>query len=491
MEQLSIRQIAAWAGGTYNGPDMRVSGVAIDSRKAGRGDLFLPLRGVLQDGHEFLGEAFASGATAAMVDRADVARAHQGLGNAIVVVDDVRTALADLAAHYRRSLDLKVIGVTGSNGKTTTKEMLRVILGPRAAVSPRSYNNDLGVPLTLLTANRNHRYCVVEMGSNAPGEIANLARIAQPDVGIVLNVGESHLQGLGDLDGVAEEKRALVRSLGPNGCAVLNWDDPRVRAMMTGTSCFTLTFGSWEEADMFATDIRTRGRGLSFRALGRKRVALETYGVHNVHNALAAATAAMWCGVHSCDAFERLEAFRPVEMRMAVEDIGRVRMINDAYNANPRSVESAILEMGVRGGGRRIAVLGDMLELGSQAAELHARIGRAVAASRVDVLWAVGPLSEETARAARAAGLRNVHWSEDVPSALEQMPIEPKSGDVMLFKASRGVRIERVYDAVKECVTACVTGRRASRPQARPTSEPKSDAANRIGTPNTIDAVES
>ena len=138
MEQLSIRQIAAWTNGTYDGPDMRVSGVAIDSRKAGRGDLFLPLRGALQDGHEYLGEAFASGATAALVDRADAARAHRGLGNAIVVVKDVRRALADLATQYRRSLDLKVVGVTGSNGKTTTKEMLRVIFGASAAVSPRS-----------------------------------------------------------------------------------------------------------------------------------------------------------------------------------------------------------------------------------------------------------------------------------------------------------------------------------------------------------------
>ena len=167
MEQLSIRQVAAWTGGAYDGPDLRVSGIAIDSRKAGRGDLFLPLRGALHDGHEFLGEAFASGATAALVDRPDVVRAHLGLGNPIVVVPDVRIALAELAAHYRRSLDLQVIGITGSNGKTTTKEMLRVILGARAAVSPRSYNNDLGVPLTLLTANRNHRFCVVEMGSNA------------------------------------------------------------------------------------------------------------------------------------------------------------------------------------------------------------------------------------------------------------------------------------------------------------------------------------
>jgi len=459
MEQLSIRQVAAWTGGTYAGPDMRVSGIAIDSRKAGRGDLFLPLRGAMHDGHEFIGEAFASGATAALIDRPDVARALDGLGRAIVRVPDVRKALASLAAAYRNHLDVKVVGITGSNGKTTTKEMLRVILGARAAVSPRSYNNDLGVPLTLLSANRHHRYCVVEMGTNAPGEIAGLARIARPDVGVLLNVSESHLSGLGDVEGVREEKAALARSLPRDGCAVLNWDDLRVRELMDELDCYTLTFGTWEEADVFGSQIRTRGRGLSFRVFDKKRVRLQTYGIHNVHNALAAATAAMWLGEHSCDVFDRLESFRPVAMRMAVEDVGRVRLINDAYNANPRSVEAAILEMSVRAGRRRVAVLGDMLELGARATEFHERIGRAVARASIDALWAIGPLSEATARAARAAGMKNVHWSEDVPTALETPAIRPRSGDVVLFKASRGVRLERVYDRIRERAAA----RRATR----------------------------
>jgi len=493
MEQLSIRQVAAWTGGAYDGPDLRVSGIAIDSRNAGRGDLFLPLRGVLHDGHEFLGEAFASGANAALVDRPDIARAHQGIGNPVVLVPDVRRALADLAMHYRRSLDLKVIGVTGSNGKTTTKEMLRAILGARAAVSPRSYNNDIGVPLTLLTASRHHRFCVVEMGSNAPGEIASLARIAQPDVGIVLNVAESHLQGLGDLEGVAEEKAALIRALAPEGCAVLNWDDERVRAMMRFAPSYALTFGTWSEADVFASDIRTRGAGLSFRALGKKLVRLATYGVHNVHNALAAASAAMWMGEHACGVFERLESFRPVAMRMAVEDIGRIRLINDAYNANPRSVEAAVLEMGVRSGTRRVAVLGDMLELGDKSGELHARIGRTVAGSSVDTLWCIGPLSEETARAARNAGQRDVHWSPDVPTALADMPVATRQGDAILFKASRGVRIERVYDAVK----AQAEARRRTPAEATadtPSPAPESPAPKTPAPQNrirSIDPVES
>jgi len=210
MEQKSIREIAVWAGGHYDGPDLPVTGVSIDSRNIEPGELFVPLRGLQNDGHDYLGEAFASGAAAALVDRADAVRLHNSLGNPVIEVTDTRAALGRLAAGYRRGLDLKVIGITGSNGKTTTKEMLRLIFGARAAVSPRSYNNDIGVPLTLLSANRSHDYCVVEMGTNRPGEIAALAGIARPDVGIVLNVSESHLQGLGDIEGVAREKFALI-----------------------------------------------------------------------------------------------------------------------------------------------------------------------------------------------------------------------------------------------------------------------------------------
>ena len=191
MEQYSIREVAAWTGGLYEGPDLPIAGVSIDSRKIEPGQLFIPLRGAHCDAHEFLGEAFASGAAAALVDRPAAAAAHIDLGHRIIRVKDTGEALAALAAGYRRSLDITVVGITGSNGKTTTKEMLRLLLGSRAAASPRSFNNAIGVPLTLLRADRSHSVCIVEMGTNAPGEIAALAEIAKPDVGVVLNVGES------------------------------------------------------------------------------------------------------------------------------------------------------------------------------------------------------------------------------------------------------------------------------------------------------------
>jgi UDP-N-acetylmuramoyl-tripeptide--D-alanyl-D-alanine ligase len=450
MEQLSIREVAAWTGGHYDGPDLPVTGVSIDSRRIGRGEIFVPLRGVRHDGHDFLGEAFASGAAAAFADRPAVARLHRGMGHAIITVPDARRALADLAAAYRRGLDLRVVGVTGSAGKTTTKEMLRLVLGTRAVVSPRSYNNDIGVPLTLLDADRRHAVCVVEMGTNAPGEIAYLANIAQPDVGVVLNVGAAHLQGLGDLDGVQREKFALVEALDEQGCAILNWDDPRTRSMIGRTASHVISFGTWPEADVFAGDVRTRGRTLAFRLFNRMRVRMRLLGVHNVHNALAATAAALWLGEAPGDVCERLEDYRAAPMRMSVEDVGRVRLINDAYNANPVSVAAAIHEVSYRGGGRRVAVLGDMLELGERSAELHADVGERLARSNIDVLWAIGPLSRDTAEAASAAGMTRVHWSPDVRRALEEPPFKPRSRDVVLFKASRGVGLERVYEAVRQ-----------------------------------------
>jgi len=451
MEQQSIKQVAAWTGGQYDGPDLPVAGVAIDSRHVERGHVFFALRGTHADGHEYLGEAFASGAAAAVVDREEAARAHAAMGRTVVRVPDARRALADLAAAYRRSLsDLTVIGITGSNGKTTTKEMLRLLLGEGAAVSPKSFNNDLGVPLTLLGAGRRHKWCVVEMGTNAPGEIAGLCRIARPEVGVVLNVGASHLEGLRDLDGVAHEKFALVEAVGPEGCAVLNWDDERTRAMIPRAPGYVVSFGTWSDADVFAGEVRTTGYTLSFRMLGRQRVTMRLIGVHNVHNALAAAAVALWLGEDPYEMCRRLEEFQPAPMRMAVEEIGRTRLINDAYNANPRSMAAALHEMSYRGGGRRIAVLGDMQELGEAAHRFHAQIGQRVARSRIDVLWAIGPLSETIAREARNAGLREVFWSPTVDAAMEKPAVKVKSRDVVLFKASRGMQLERVYDAVKD-----------------------------------------
>jgi len=250
-----------------------------------------------------------------------------------------------------------------------------------------------------------------------------------------------------------------VEALPADGCAVLNWYDPKTRGMIEEAPCQVLSFGTWPDADVFAADIRTRGYTLAFRLFGRKRIRMRLIGVHNVHNALAAAAAALWLGEDPYEICLRLEGFRPAPMRMAVEAIGRVRLINDAYNANPRSVSAALHEMSYRSAGRRIAVLGDMHELGPRADDLHAEVGRQVASSRIDVLWAVGPLSEGTARAARSAGLRQVYWSPSVRDAVARPPLRVRSRDIVLFKASRAMRLERLVETVR----AAVASRRRAR----------------------------
>ncbi|MGQ0612507.1 MAG: UDP-N-acetylmuramoyl-tripeptide--D-alanyl-D-alanine ligase [Planctomycetaceae bacterium] len=467
MEQRSIREIAAWAGGQYEGPDLPVAGVRIDSRSVAPGDLFVALRGKHKDGHEFLGEAFASGAAAALVERKEIVATHRGMGRAMIVVPDVRRALGAIAARYRRALGFRVAGVTGSVGKTTTKEMLRLALGAGTAASPESFNNDLGVPLTLLGTSRTDAVCVVEIGTSGPGEIAALAALAAPDVAVVLNVGESHLERLGNLEGVAREKCALVESLGREGCAVLNDDDPRTRAMMRRAPGPVLTFGMTPRADVYGDCVRAGRGSVSFQLFRKTRVRMSVFGTHHVPNALAAAAVALWLGRPAADVAERLSAFRPAPMRMAVEAVGGTRLILDAYNANPRSAEAAVRELGRAGGsGRRILVLGDMLELGTRAPAYHERLGRIAAASGITALWAIGPLSEATARGARDAGLGSVFWSADVEEAIAHPPIRPRTRDVVLFKASRAMRLERLHAAIKEAIGA--------RSRARPASTARS-----------------
>lgn len=476
MEQRSIRQVAAWTAGAYDGPDLSVCGVSVDSRAVRPGDLFVALRGVRHDGHGFVGEAFASGASAALVERPDIAEEQRGLGRPVILVPDVRAALGALARGYRDSLDLTVVAVTGSCGKTTTKEMLALVLGEGCAVSPKSFNNDIGVPLTLLGATRHDKVCVVEMGTNAPGEIAALCRIARPDVGVVLNVGEAHLEKLGDLDGVAREKAALVEALGPEGCAILNHDDRRTLAMAARCRGYVITFGTTPEADVFARPLPGHARGIGFLLFQRRRVRIPVLGRHNVHNALAAASVALWLRRDPWEICERLETYRGVPMRLASEEIAQVRFILDAYNANPSSMEAALREMALLGSsGRRILVLGDMLELGEREEALHERIGRAAAASGADLLWAVGPRSAAAARAAREAGMADVYWSPDVDAAIARPPIRPRRRDRILFKASRGMQLERLCDALKEAVRDRQRTRGAHAPAGKDASEPAAE----------------
>jgi len=439
--------------GTVEG-DPLVPAVTTDSRDVPPGALFVPLRGKRHDGHAFIDQAFLAGAGFSLAARdAGLARMPAN----VVVVKDTTRALGDLARWYRSRFEVPVVGITGSCGKTTVKEMVRLVLGENVVASQASYNNEIGVPLTLLRMDRTTRACVVEIGTNAPGEIAHLTGIARPTVGVLTNVEAAHLQGLGSLRGVLEEKSALLKGLPDDGAAVVNADNYHCREAMEAVECHLVTFGTWEDADVYGLGSYTTPDGIGFLLYGRMPFEIPTLGMHNVQNALAAVAVGLWLNQDPAEVRDALAGYEPPPMRMSREVVGDVTLVNDAYNANPRSMEAAILELSVRPClGRRVAVLGDMLELGETSREHHEALGRKVANAAIDLLWAIGPMGEALVREARRLGMRaeSIAWHPSVEEALGDPAFEPRPGDAWLFKASRGLALERVVEWVWERAAA-------------------------------------
>jgi UDP-N-acetylmuramoyl-tripeptide--D-alanyl-D-alanine ligase len=452
MEPLRWSDILRATGGEPVGPvrgDPWVPSVSTDGRAIERGGLFVPIRGKNHDGHSFLEQAFLHGAAFALVARdADLPRVP---GN-VIRVRDTTAALGDIARFHRSRFDVPVVGVTGSCGKTTTKEMLRLVLGDPVVASPASFNNHVGVPLTLLQMDRTTEACIVEIGTNAPGEIAALASIARPTVGVVTNVEEAHLEGLGTVRGVMREKSALLRALPKDGAAIVNADNYYCREMTEQAPGYLVTYGTWEDADVFGTSPRVTANGIAFDLYGRMPFEVPAIGIHNVHNALAAIAVGLWLGRDPQAIRAAFARYKAPDMRMSRVEVGDVTLINDAYNANPRSMEAAVVELAARpASGRRVAVVGDMLELGEQTERCHRELGRKIANARLDLLWAVGPRAALVAEEARKCGLGDarVHHHATVEDALAAPPVEPRPGDAWLFKASRGMALERVFEAVR------------------------------------------
>lgn len=439
-----------------------LDGVRIDSRADLEDKLFVAVRGLTHDGHEFVHQAAAAGAGALLVDReVDGEQLPEGVG--VLRVDDTRRAMGMLAAAYRQMLNrARVIAVTGSSGKTTTKRLIDAVLSTTlsGAAAPKSFNNDIGVPLTLLSARGSDRYVVVEIGTNAPGEIAQLASIAEPDIAVITCIGRSHLEGLGSVQAVAREKCTLLQFLRVDGEAILNADAPYIEdrdAVATSVQWF----GESERADLRLT---ARG-GLPgewwFEVNGRARFRLGLPGRHNAVNALAAVAIGRSFGIDDARIGEALAAVRPDSMRMTQERItlesGHLAVFNDAYNANPDSVAAALETFAevAADAARRIVVLGDMLELGEQAVDLHREIGPKVMEidrqTSIDGLVLVGELAAHIAdelgeewESARVVKL--VRADEAAGSMLSDMLMP---GDAVLLKASRGMELERLIESMK------------------------------------------
>ena len=462
MIELTAAEVAAATGGRLSAdPEVRVTGpVVVDSRTVEPGALFVALPGEHVDGHDFAARAVASGAALVLASRE--------LAEPCVVVEDVQVALGELARHVLATLrargDVRVVAVTGSVGKTTTKDLLGQLLRPEGpTVVPRgSFNNEIGLPLTVLEADASTRFLVLEMGASGIGHLTYLTRIAPPDVSVVLVVGSAHLGEFGGIDAVARAKAEIVTGLAPGGTAVLNADDLRVAAMADVAPGEVVTFGTIPAADVRAEELRIdragrasfvlRGRETSGRAAVEAPVTLALVGEHHVTNALAAATAALRLGVAPADVAARLSdarALSPHRMQVTERPDG-ITIIDDSYNANPDSMRAALKALAVVAGRdrRSVAVLGEMLELGDDARVAHDDIGRLVVRLNIKLLVVVG----EGAGGIHDGATQEGSWGEetrfvpDVESAAALLREELREGDVVLVKASNGSGLWRLGD---------------------------------------------
>ncbi|WP_300620513.1 UDP-N-acetylmuramoyl-tripeptide--D-alanyl-D-alanine ligase [Dokdonella sp.] len=443
---LSVRlsDIAHWSGGRLQGDDAIVTSVSIDTRTLAAGALFVALKGERSDGHEFAAAARAAGAAGLLVERAlDVASPQ-------VVVADAQAALGDVARAVRLRSRARVVGITGSNGKTTVKTLLASILAGhgRTHVNAGNYNNEIGLPLTLLAMPAGSEYAVLEMGAGKPGDIAYLARIAQPDVALVNNVAPAHLERMGSLQGIAETKGAIYRALPADGVAVINADDAFADYFaLLAAPRRVIRYGLLRRADVGAamdTDAKFDGRFRLLAPSGGIDVALPLPGRHNVMNALAAASAALALGVPLATIKAGLETAPNVAGRLLRrEHASGAVVIDDSYNANPGSFAAAIAILAA-GSGPRVLVMGDMGELGAEAEKLHAEVGALAKRNGIERLLAVGRLS----RAATAAfGAGAAHF-DDQAALIEALRGELGAGVTALVKGSRSSAMERVVHAL-------------------------------------------
>jgi UDP-N-acetylmuramoyl-tripeptide--D-alanyl-D-alanine ligase len=453
MPAFTIEHIVRGTRGALLGGDLgiAVGGISIDSRSLGVGDAFFAIHGERLDGHGFLRDAVGRGAACLVIHSVPD---DLPPGVPVVLVDDTTAALGRLGAWHRQRFAIPVAAVTGSNGKTTTKEMMAAVLGSLGPVlkPESSFNNQWGLPLTLLKLTAEHRAAALELGTNKPGEIAALAEIARPTIAAVTTVSSAHTEFLGSLDGIQAEKSALVRAISADGAVVLNADDPRVFGMRGASRARVRTFGAMKAADIRATEIADTPAGVSFVLqipAGRRTVRLRFAGRHNVTNALAAAGVGVALGLPLEQIASGLEAARPAKGRCVWRRAGALRILDDTYNANPVSVLAALDTLRASAGGmRRVVVLGDMLELGSIADALHQEMGRAVAASGAAEFVGLGRRSRIAVEAAREAGLSESHHAETFEDTVAHLLKRLAPGDAVLVKGSRGMRMERVVDAL-------------------------------------------
>ena len=447
---LTIAEILQATQGTLiqGNPNTEITQVSTDSRTLKQDDLFVALVGEKFDGHNFLEGVCQQGAIGAVVSK-PVTDASQLAPPIIVQVNDTLVALGDIANCHRRKFDLPIVAVTGSNGKTTTKDITTSVLTQRFSVfkSEKSYNNQIGIPSRLMQLSDTDEIAVLEIGTSWPGEIERLSQITAPTLGVITNIGPAHLELLGSIEGVAEEKGALLTHVEH---ALLNADDPMTPSL-AGRVCGQITTFGWQnDADIAAGDIEIDSFGkptftLTISGNEVERVHLPCLGKHNIYNALAAAGVGIWAGLTLAEIRTGLEGFQPADMRMQPIVHNDLRIINDAYNSNPESLKSALAFLSdIEIAGKRIAILGDMLELGEHSHTLHLKAGEAIP-TNINLLITVGMHSRAIADGAEGI-VESIISCETPKQAAQELIQYAQPGDAVLIKGSRGIKLEQVLE---------------------------------------------
>jgi UDP-N-acetylmuramoyl-tripeptide--D-alanyl-D-alanine ligase len=462
MNLLPLSKISEFAGAKIErgSGETVIERISTDSRTIKPGELFVALRGENFDAHDFLAQVVERGAAGAIVSRDSPSKLPAKF--AILRAADTLVAYQNLASHYRKSLLLKVLAITGSNGKTSTKDFVASILGRafRVTKTEGNFNNHVGLPRTILEANRDHEVAVWELGMNHRGEIAALSKIAAPDAAIITNIGIAHIEFMGSREAIAEEKGALAESISPSGFLILNADDEWSASVAKRTRTRVI-FAGINAGTVRAIDVEQSPVGSEFTIIEeahRVRAQLPVPGLHMVQNAVLAVAAGRAFGVSLEDCAAGLAAAPLTKARLQVREIHGVQFIDDSYNANPDSMKAALRTLiELDADGKRIAVLGKMLELGSESERGHREVGETAAALGVDHLIAVD--NETIARAAQNAGLENTAIAKDAGDAAEMVSEIASAGDLVLIKGSRSARMERVLEEYAKLQPAEGNGR--------------------------------
>jgi len=451
MNPLPLSKIAQLAGGSLAAGDgtVQISNVSTDSRTLKAGELFVALRGDNFDGHRFVESVAKAGAAGAIVDSNWKGAVPKSF--VLIRTKDTLQAYQELAANYRKSLTLKVIAITGSNGKTSTKDFTAAVLarGFQVTKTEGNFNNHVGLPRTVLQATNRDEVAVWEIGMNHPGEIVGLSKVAAPDVGIITNIGVAHIEFMGSREAIAKEKGALAEAVAADGTVILNADDPFSEGIAARTSA-KVAFAGTQHGTLRAIEIRQTADGSEFTILEgahRCRAQLPVPGLHMVQNSLLAVAAGRVFGLSLEDCAAGLVAAPLTKARSQIREIDGVRFLDDSYNANPDSMKAALRTLvELDANGKRIAVLGEMRELGIESQSAHSVVGQAAAALKIDHLIAIGKIAAAIADAAKRAGLRETAVVDSTSEAAVLLDEITAPGDLVLIKGSRAARTEQVIE---------------------------------------------